>query len=233
MGMVVTTDDLVARFRSDVDDPLRGPTTAPDNDCLWKISDVNYYMTVAASKVGRQGMQVFQTFTLPVVASQPTVYLPKGALFISDIRRAYMQTIRRELRETNIEDLKNYHRDYGEIIGSGGWEELTGYPRWFIRNYYPGQLRLVPIPAAADTLEITAMMVPRLQDGMPLPFEDPIDVELMLMWMKKMAYSKNDADTYDADKALKWQREYENGILDRNSEARRVRRAPTRTIFQW
>jgi hypothetical protein len=233
MTLIRTPGELAARFRSDVDDPLRGPTTAPDNDCLWKIADVKYYMTVAASKVGRQGMQNFNTFTLPMVAGQAAYVLPIGSNFISDIRRMYLQTTRRELVETNIEDLKNYHRDYGEIIGSGGWETLQGYPHWFIRNYYPGQIRLVPIPTMNDTIEITAMLVPIMDDGFPLPFQDPIDLELMLIWMKKMAYSKNDADTYDSDKALKWEREFDQGILDRNSEARRVRRAPTRTLFQW
>jgi hypothetical protein len=233
MSFITTPQDLAKRFRSDVNDPLRGPVSKPDVDALWKIEDVEYYMSVAASKVGREGEQLFNTITLAMTAFEPTVTLPKNSLYMGDIRRAYLQTTRRELTETNIENLKNYRRDYGEIVGSGGWEIMKGYPRWFIRNYYPGQLRLVPIPAISDTLELTAMFVPRLQDGMPLPFEDPIDIELMLTWMKVMAYRKHDVDTFDEDRALKLEEQFRRDIVNRNSEARRIRRAPTRTIFQW
>lgn len=240
MSLILTPEDLAFRFRSDVDDPLRGPASAPDNDCLWKIVDVKYYMGVAVNRVSRKGEQLFNTFSLVIKNGDPLVRLPKTNYYIADIRRAYVCDIRRELKETNIEDLRNYHRDYGEIIGSGGWEERKGYPVWFIRNYIPGALRIVPIPVIENpiyngqfNLELTAALFTVPIDGMPLPFEDPEDVELVLLWMKKMAFSKNDADTYDQDKALKFENEFKERILERNSEARRIRRAPTRTIFQW
>lgn len=233
MAIVRTVDDLIRRFRSDVDDPLRGPTSAPDNDSLWSVSDVSDYMTEAAAKVGRVGQQLFRTMTFPIVANEAFIKLPQGMSAIFDIRRAYLQGIRREVEPANIDGLLRHHRDYGFLNGTESWETWCGVPRFIIRDYVPGMLRLAPIPEASDVLEITAMFVPLMDDGMPLPFDDLEDIALMLLWMKKMAYSKHDADTYDKTLADKYEGEFERRSLARQAEARRVRRAVQPVRFSW
>jgi hypothetical protein len=233
MGIPFTTDDLVRRFRSDVDDPLRGPVNAPDNDALWSIADVQDYMVSAAWQVGRRTESLFSTFTLPVAAGNALVNLPTGMSTTLDVRRAYMQTLKRDLHETNIETPAPTQYDYGQIYGSFGWETLTGPPQEFIRNYMPGVLRLVPIPVQNDTLAITASFMPAFMPGMPLPYSDMEDVELMLLWMKKLAYSKHDADTFDEKRAATFEAEFYRRAAERNAEALRIRRAPQPIRFSW
>lgn len=231
---ISTTDDLVRRFRSDVDDPLRGPASAPDNDALWSICDVRDYMQEASDRVAHKATPLFKTYSLKVTAGDPEVRLPTGDTLI-DIRRAALLAGRRELVEQNIEEPARVRDDYGSswYRDSLNWEELTGQPRSFIRNYTPGVLRLVPIPLDDDTLRVTASFSPQLADGAPLPFTEDADIYLMLLWMKKRAYEKHDADTYDPDRSKAFEAEYERRVVERESEARRIRRAPQSVTFSW
>ncbi len=235
MAYPLTTDDLIRRFRSDVDDPIRGTGTNPDAANLWKITDVSDYMSSAAAQVGRKTEVLFKTFTLPIVAGQPLVRLPTGSMVL-DIRLVHMASPRRDLEEVNIEEGRRPDfRDYNSYLygNVNDWEELQGVPRAYTRNYTPGYLRIIPIPTITTTIDVTAMLVPVLLDGMPLPFTDIEDIELMLLWMKKLAYSKHDADTFDPTRAEGYDREFNARVLARASEARRVRRAPQPITFQW
>jgi hypothetical protein len=230
---VKTTDDLADRFRRDVDDPLRGPTNAPDNDALWSIQDVCDYMQDASDKVARATLSRFSTFSLAVVGGTPTVALPTGQFVVLDIRRVFLASTQRELQPQTIDTLHTSRHDYAFIGTSKGWETLTGVPRDYIRDYIPGQLRLVPAPEANDTITITACVSPALIPGAPLPFNDPNDAYLMLLWMKKLAYQKHDADTFDPERSKGYEQEFETRAIDRAAEARRLRRAVQPVRFSW
>ena len=230
---VLTTADLDARFRSDVDDPLRGPVTAPDNDSLWSAVDSANYMNDACDKVARVSLSVFKTFSLNVVGGNPMVPLPTGAFTVLDIRHIFLASTRKRLHERNVELDGTYRYDYGFDTSSLSWEVLTGTPREYMRDYIPGQLRLVPSPIANDTITITACIAPNLLPGAPLPFSDPGDIYLMLLWMKKLAYQKHDADTFDAARSKAYEEEFETRSHTRAAEARRLRRAPQPVTFSW
>lgn len=232
MAQVTTTDDLVRRFRSDTDDALRGPADEPDADSLWSIADVADYMAEGVDRVARKVLPEFKTFDLPVVGGEPDVRLPAG-FTVLDIRRARLKVARRSLDEVNVEGTGQALDDYYSTRINGDWEDLTGSPRMFTRNYRAGYLRLVPAPMANDTLTLTASYSPALVEGGPMPFEAPEDLYLVLLWMKKRAYEKHDADTYDPERAEKFEAEFERRCKQRESEARRIRRAPQSVRYSW
>gem|GEM_PF-3409841 len=231
---VLTSDDTITRFRSDVDDPLSGPADAPDVDALWKITEVNSYLEEAVERVAAEVLAQFKTFVVPVKTGEPYVKL-SASMEVLDIERAYMQTARRTLEPQNVDAPLHRLGDYGSpfSVFHSEWETVTGTPTHYIRDEKPNALRLVPIPAADDTLEITAKVVPFFVAGMPLPFNTLRDRYLVLLWMKKLAYSKHDADTFDPQRAAANEAEYKTRMDERKYEAQRVRRSVQPIRFSW
>lgn len=231
---VITSADTINRFRSDVDDSLRGPVDAPDVDALWKIDDVNGYLEDAVDRVAAETLAEFRTFTVPVKAAELYVNL-STSMQVLDIERAYLQTARRSLHPQNVDAPLRRLGDYGSpfSIFHSEWETVTGTPTHYIRDEKPNALRLVPIPVADDTLEITAKTIPAFTAGGTLPFSTLRDRHLVILWMKKLAYEKHDADTFDPARASKFEAEYEARMQDRRYEAQRVRRSVQPVRFSW
>jgi len=231
---LITSDDVTNRFRSDVDDPLRGPVDTPDADALWKIDEVNDYLADAVEYVARKTLVQFQTFELPVTANQPLVPL-QGSTTVLDIEHAYLQGANRYLQPRNTDGGFSYHDDYNSpfILFSTKWEQQTGSPRFYLRDYKPGNLRLVPIPVANDTLTLTASTIPAFAPGSPLPFTTREDKHLVVLWMKKLAYAKHDSDTYDSKRSEQFESEFYRLAEDRKYEAKRMRRSVQPAQFSW
>jgi len=57
--------------------------------------------------------------------------------------------------------------------------------------------------------------------------------EMVLMFMKSMAYQKQDADTQDLARAGGFSDEFEAAVRDFKSELLRRRRTPGTTRFSW
>lgn len=233
MALLAATD-VINRFRSDVDDPLRGPASAPDDDCLWSINDVAGYLADAVERVAVDTLTQFTTFNLAVVPGQPFVTLP-SAYTVQDIELVFLTVAKHYLEPRNVDGGFVRRGDYESpwLLFTTKWEDQVGTPKWYIRNMVPGKLRLVPIPSVADSLEVSASVIPTYTAGAPLPFNTLRDQYLVLLWMKKLAYSKHDADTYDPQRASQCMAEYEALALERKYEAQRVRRAAQPVRFSW
>lgn len=231
--MQMSTDEVITQFRSDVDDPLRGPAATPDADSLWKIVDTQYYLNAAASKVARKTFALRRTFDLPVTASDPFVKLPVNAPVLH-VYRAYLNTARRGLDERNLDE-PTVRLDYGQLSrGDDSWATATGTPVVYNREYKAGYLRLLPVPTAADTLTLTAAYdAPRLVDGMPMPFVTYEDIDLVLLWMKYLAYSKKDVDTFDPQRAAANERDFNERARERRYEVEREYRSPGAVRYSW
>lgn len=232
----ITTDELEKIFRSDVDDPLRGVAPdAPDVTCLWKSWEVMQYMNEAASEVARRTQRNHKTYTIPIVAADGPFYLLPSTTETIDISQAYLQVLQVELIEINMNQQSYPINDYGYMTSSfSHWQTATGNPRWFNREEQDGYIRLVPKPTKDDTLLITATVDSyNLDTGMTLPFNHYADRRLMLTWMKKLAYQKHDADTFDQARAEKFEVEFERMAIDRRYECERQRRAPGVVRFSW
>jgi len=231
---VIASADVINRFRSDVDDPLRGPTDAPDADSLWSIDDVNGYLEDAVERVAAETLSEQRTFTVPVKANEPYVGLP-SSVQVLDVERAYLKGAHRSLDPQNVDAPLHYTGDYGSpfSVFHSEWETVTGTPQRYVRDEKPDALRLVPIPTADDVLEITAKTVPAFTAGSALPFSTRRDRHLVILWMKKLAYEKHDADTFDPKRAEMFEAEYEIRVQERKYEAQRVRRAVQPVRFSW
>lgn len=232
--MQISTDDVITQFRSDVKDALRGPADTPDVDSLWKITDVQFYLNAAASKVANDTYALRRTFDVPVTANEPMVRLSSTTPPII-IYRAYLNAARKVLDERNLNTPAQGRFDYGLLqYSDDNWATATGTPSFYNREYKEGYLRLSPIPTSNDTLTITAALdSPPLQSGMMLPFNTYDDVHLVLLWMKKLAYSKQDVDTFDPNKAEKFDSEYTTRALDRRYAVERSHRAAGVVRFSW
>lgn len=228
-----TTDDLLKRFRADTQDILEGVSVdEPDSEDLWKNWELLQYMTEAADAVARDTKSLFKTFELTTVVGTAVVQLPAQIL---DIRLARLVTQNVVLDPLNQNEMASGHlSDYGNFVRTGVFTS-KGRPRWYVHDREQKGLTLVPIPTGVDTLELncTVTINVDLECGMLLPFRELPDVQLMLAYMKYLAYSKQDADAADQVKADTFFSYYTNKVSDRESEKRRERRAPTPMRMEW
>lgn len=232
---LVTADQIIQRFRSDVADALEGPETAPDANSLWKNDDVYNYLNAALEEWATRTRALFGRKAVTVVANDPIVRLPQS-MRVYDIRRAVLRSAQRELTEYNIDDYAlTLYDDYGlQISDVSSYEQGSGVPRYFTMNSVRDKMRLAPIPVASDTLDIDATFLPYvIYPNMPLPLSEYKDQHLVLLWMKKLAYEKHDADTLDLDRAGKFENEFEIRVADRETEHRRRTRRPQSIKANW
>ena len=231
--MLFTADDVYARFRRDVDDPLEGTDEVPDSENLWSDVDIYYYMNVATERVAAKTRSLFKTRTFPITAGDPYVALPQGQRLL-DVRDVRSLGNRRVLTEFNINEAV-VRDDYGVLyMDSPMWNTSTGVPFMFTLNYAPNKMRLYPIPQADDVIEVTASLLPfEMSKGMPMPFSEYEDIELVLLWMKSMAYSKHDADAQDLARANDYEAQFNTRALTRQGEQNRRQRAPGNVRFVW
>lgn len=101
------------------------------------------------------------------------------------------------------------------------WEQDSGDPTNFVTDYQTGAIRLYPIPVADDELSLTVRRLP-LVDMVNDDDEPEIRIEAqpaLVQWMLYRAYSKQDADTFDPNKAARALAEFEREF-GRKSSAR-------------
>lgn len=230
---MLTTDDLIQRFRSDVFDPLEGvDANTPDSENLWKNWEIYEYMSEAADAVARGTLGLYKTLVLPIVVAQNIVPLP---LYVLQIRGAWLTTAARSLDPMNALEAGRYIRDDYGLQVTGGYRTMTGRPRMFIRDRVRKALVLVPIPAEADTLELqcSVTLSTPLLPGMPLPFMELPDQRLMLLYMKYLAYAKQDADTADLARSNTFEQQFNHDVEEREVELRKQRRIPAPIAMEW
>lgn len=228
--MFQTATDLKDTFRIEVDDLPKddGDTSA----CLWSDADIYRYMNSAAAMVARRVRSLTKNFSLTVTADEPMVKLPPDRIL--KIHRAYLTTARRDLDPLNLNDDTMRVKDYGITLRSSHWEVSSGTPTSYVLDYRPGYLRLAPIPTSADTLTLFTTVLPMtLQEGMPVPFTDVEDLDLVLLWMRKLAYDKHDADTFDKQKASDYEAQFYDRVREREPEFRRQTREPGVVRSSW
>lgn len=208
--LAATTDELEKRFRSDVNDVK----TAADNSdfgCLWTDADVYGYMTVACDALAKRTQGLYKTIPLAITPGEAWVKLPS---YVQHIREAHLLSRNTRVVQTDAADVD--------------FASPSGVPRLFIRDYDRRSLRLLPAPAAPDTLEIQASVsiTMPMEAGIPVPFTDSEDQQLLLVKMKSLAYLKHDAETEDLTRARFYLQLFEQGALDRMSMLGNLRRTP-------
>lgn len=234
--MSFTADELVERFRKDVDDEVGG---SGGEDFLWSEQEVLEYMYEAQREFVRRTQILRKTHPFTPEVTQITYTAPTGTPVPQDGFVTYNPSIIRPLRArmTNnanrdplqiltVEDLdEGFHiRDFG-LIFTTDWQNKVGPARFLITNLQEDMYRLVPIPLIDDTLELTVLHMP-LDDvtcGAELEVSEREDQLTLLLYMKSLAFLKQDADTYDKDLAQNFEAAFEKKADNRRREIRRAR----------
>lgn len=184
------TTALYLRFRQDCFD-LKEPY-------LWSDPEVFYYMDAAQKmfcvKAGGIADSSSDMTQVPVSVGDPWVTIDSRILAI---KRATLASTGAKVRLISHEKLDTLASadDYG-VISSPRLDSRPGAVRYAVTDMEQDKLRLIAVPAVADTLQLTVYRMPlKAITGKGQQFEiNERHHEYLLMWMKALAYRKQDAE---------------------------------------
>lgn len=209
--------ELVQAFRSRSDD-VAEPT-------LWTDAEVVSYVNEAQREACIRA-RLIEDYDTPEV-TRLALRAGKGLYDIHcsilRVRRVYLQGAKRTLEPSSVE--------YQDDTGYADWMTRTGTPRWFIFSGTTSQLRVVDAPSIADTAILRVHRLPL--NPMKQPTDRPEIHDKyhfrLLDWALRLAYLKQDADTYDEQKAEKYEVAFAASFgirLDANVERKHADKAP-------
>lgn len=224
--MIRTVDNLFERFRSDVYDHGDIDDDGIRRDTLWSDDDLLEYSNAAAARWASDTHAYRRRFEINVDAGSNRVRFPFSEI-LDELNVTFSipgMGRRRVLHKFDIDEGLTGD-DYGQQIYTAPDLDAVGMPTHYTRDYDNQYLRLWKVPYMAGVMHAHAIALPpEMHAGMLVPFQSRLDVELVLLWMKKLAYAKQDADTLDLDRSLAFEAEYHRTVLDRASEIDRTRR---------
>jgi len=230
---LILSSDVIKRFRSEVNDLLNGPTEAPDNDALWKEWEVQAYLDAATAETSRRGRMLIKHFLIQAPAATGPFYKLPGSYIVLDVNYAYSRVGRRKLTEYNLDD-RHFRNDYGMPIEASFDHGFADYGYGYYRDYDTTGILITPRARMDDVIELIATVeVTNVPCGAPMPFGEEADIALVILWMKKLAYSKRDADTFDPGAANEAESKFALAIEERRNDALRRRRTVGTTRFSW
>lgn len=203
----MNSTDLHNAFREDVRD-----TQSP---YLWTPSEAYRYANDAQNMFCRlQGGIADASSSLAQIAASAGEAFGTLSSKLLKIRYAARASDSYEVEILNFEDLQRVSTadDYG-YFSRTSLDNTQGQIRSMIVGMETNKVRFVPIPDAAETIDLIVYRMP-LEDitGAGIDLEiDEQHHEHLLLWMKHRAYSKQDAETFDKGKAAEFEmrfREY-------------------------
>lgn len=199
--MIEIVDDFIEkRLRSDLFDRAR--SVGGERKTLWSDDELLAYVNDAAAQWAADTLAYRRNITVNISPNKPVFYT--GFEVLEMVRGRFTDSTgnNRHLHYFNL-DAMEWHDDYGSVFVTNH-ELMTrvGPAQAITRDADPASLRLYPIPPVAGTLELNVVAIPQqLHCGMPMPSENRQDLNLMRLWSLYLAYSKQDADTQDLDRA--------------------------------
>lgn len=206
--------ELEIRFRNTTQDTAK--------KTLWGRDEIVGFFNEAAAEVAIRSLCIEDdTIELAATAGEAKVACPE---YVYRIQRAAFGTRRLLLADRAMLD---------QLEGEG-WEEQTGDP---IAVYeVGGDLRLYPIPTVDGTVKLVAFCTPaqEMAEDEDEPQGIPLRMRPYLVdWALHLAYSKQDADTFDAKLADRYDGRFEARFGPRRDErAGRAKRINVRRFTQ-
>lgn len=162
---------------------------------LWSDEEWTRYANDAEREACRRARLIVDASTPAVcnlsLTTSATVPLDDRVIFI---RRAKLSTVASPLRRLSYRDLDR---------AQPGWQDETGEPVGYVPDMDTGVFRPYPTPTVAATVNMTVVRLP-LAD-MAVDADTPKIPsrfhESLVFWMLYRAYSKQDAETQDKQKA--------------------------------
>jgi len=218
----VEISSLIELFRIHTQDE-EFPGNGDSSDSLFQTSEIVEYFDFAQKEFARRteilkDSRTFAYTSFAINIDEPWVEIPskiisikKASLLDSNVRLKIIN--HRELDQGFLVD------DYG-LDWEGNWETKTGTPQLVITDMDTGAIRLFPIPVNEDTLQL---QVTRYPDADITSTSDDLEIpeqyhRKLLHHVLYMAYSKQDADAFDPQKAEKEFLKFEQSIEDAKVE---------------
>lgn len=193
------------RFRSDTRD-LGDPP-------LWTSAEIYQYLDDA------QNMFARLTGGIADATSAVTqIAVTAGAVFVNlspkilKIRTAQRLSDYRDVELLNVEDMQqpSITSDYGLVTRHSRLDATVGPIRALVLGMEANKARLVDIPAVDDTLALTVYRMPLAAittTGQTLEIDEQHH-EHLLLWVKRCAHMKQDAETYDRGRAERFEQQF-------------------------
>lgn len=141
--------------------------------------------------------------------------------------------------------------DFGNVVvasfeqaeGAGWWgddygmpkrvtlDDSTGTIKALVTGMEENRVRLYPIPSADELIQLTVYRLPQRIDsdaaneGAQLEIKDMHHLALLL-WMKHLAYAKQDAETFDKGKSDEYEAMFQKYCFDAKKERERLEQRP-------
>lgn len=235
--------DLIAQFRSDVDDAKE--------PFLWDADDVQAYLDDAIAEACDRARLIRDSTTpevceITVTAGTSTYDLHESILSV-ELGQLQSQRLPLELSSTLAMEtmaspfFSRGRNAYGSWTNFGqSWRTRTGTPRVLVLDRAGKRFsgRLSPIPTANDVLQLEVFRgaLESLKDDKCEPEGVPLRLHLRLVdWMKHLAYLKQDTETRDEEKSKMFAALFASAFGDRvDANVRRMQedRRPKVVAFQ-
>jgi hypothetical protein len=224
--MIITVEEGIDAIRSDLFDKADVDDDGNARDTLWSDPELLRYFNSACARWASDTLALRRRFEFAVAADQALVRFPYSEILDELNINFVVPSLgrRRTLVSFDLDD-DIVMDDYGVQVAQTPDLDRRGTPTHYTRDYDNQFLRLWPIPIVAGTLSASAIVLPQqLYPGMPLPCSALQDFDLIALWVKKLAYAKQDADTLDLTRSMAFEAEYKRYVPDRRSEIDRNRR---------
>lgn len=187
--------ELIAEYRGE-----SGDTAAP---YFVQDSQLTRFANQAVAEACRRGHFLIDSTSpmcsLDVYAGEPVVEIDPR---IIDVRRMVLSNSVLPLCPARVEEMD---RD------NPGWESHAGTPTTYVTDYQTDAIRLYPIPIAAGTVSMTVSRLPicdmSVKADTPEIRKEHHDA--LVQWLLYRAYSKQDSDMFDSNKAARSLAEFE------------------------
>ena len=189
--------DLLARFRSDVRDTVQ--------PYLWSDEEVLSYIDEAQNEFCRLtgGLADATSFVTRVAVTTGEAFVDISPLILKI--RAIFAEDGKPIELKNFEDL--------EFSDSGGTElfaDIPGTVRSAVLGMEPNKLKLINTPEADQTINLIVYRLPleAIEDtSSDLEVASQHHISLLL-WARRLAHMKADAETYDRGRAQQFEQEF-------------------------
>lgn len=208
---LLLVDDLITDFRSDVFDRSVDEDGAL-RSTLWSDDEAMRYLNDAAAQWAADTLAYRRSFEFDLVPGQAVYRTPFEIIEVVQAMHRPLNGGRARLLWVFNQDDGYIQDDYGQMFYTvADLDTRTGLPRGISFDFAPLSARLYPVPdtATLGSVFVNAVVYPpQLYPGMPLPCNNRQDRHLLLTWMKKLAYAKQDADTLDLARSKEYESEY-------------------------
>lgn len=230
----MTLLELVKYLRESILDDVGGTNvdwTSIDEESIensqlrWSNEELTRFINEAQNRVCLDSLAIKDStnFTISVVADTASYSLDSRIIQIKGI---YLDSTGKELIEQEYEDLYTHQN----------WRDVTGTPTHYMLDIDTGSIQLYPKPETNDTIYIVAYRLPLTEFSWLTAETQSAELRSeyqipMLNWAAYLAYQKDEANTFDPQRATYFRQLYSADFTYNNphSDIRR-RRSSNRTI---